>query len=57
MTHPRLLHLITQEVAFDDELLRRYGPRVPVLAWRERELDWPFAPADVAKLLSEAPPA
>lgn len=57
MAHPRLLHLITQEVAYDDDLMRRYGPRVPVLAWRERELAWPFAAADVAKLLSEAAPA
>lgn len=56
MAHPHLLHLVTRDVAFDDDLLRRYGARVPVLAWRERELDWPFAAADVARLLNQPSP-
>lgn len=34
----------TVEIADDDELLERYGVRIPVVRWQEtgEELDWPF---------------
>lgn len=54
MAHPRLLRLAAQEVALNDDLLRRYGARVPVLAYGGRELDWPFGAEDVDRLLQLA---
>lgn len=39
------------DVANDEALLERYGPRLPVLLAGSRELDWPFAREDVAGLL------
>jgi hypothetical protein len=35
------------DVADDDALLQRYGPRLPVLKSGDVELDWPFTAADV----------
>lgn len=46
--------LVAQEVALDDALLRRYGERVPVLAFGGRELDWPFDAGDVMRLFATA---
>lgn len=39
------------DVAADEALLERYGPRLPVLLAGPRELDWPFTREDVAALL------
>ncbi len=47
------LTLVAQEVAFDDDLLRRYGDRVPVLALGSRELAWPFDAGDVMRLFAD----
>jgi len=30
------------DIAFDDELFSRYGVTIPVLAYGESELNWPF---------------
>lgn len=41
------------DIAADDDLLARYGIRIPVVqrAPDGRELDWPFEPADILQLL------
>lgn len=45
----------TVEVADDEDLLERYGVRLPVLRHREtgRELDWPFDAAAIQCWLNE----
>lgn len=43
--------LQVMDVAADELLLERYGPRLPVLLAGARQLDWPFAREDVAALL------
>ncbi len=30
------------DIAFDDQLFSRYGVTIPVLAYQESELNWPF---------------
>ncbi|MDA1076306.1 MAG: glutaredoxin family protein [Proteobacteria bacterium] len=43
------------DVAHDDDLLARYGERLPVLKWGSAELAWPFTRDTVrAWLTSEA---
>jgi len=42
------------DIAADDELTRRYGTMIPVLALRDRELAWPFNADDVVELLRQA---
>jgi hypothetical protein len=39
------------DVAADDALLERYGPRLPVLKIADTELAWPFTREDVARLV------
>lgn len=39
------------DVAEHEALLERYGPRLPVLCYEGRELDWPFGGAEVARLV------
>lgn len=51
MPELRGLTLRVVDVAEDEALLERYGPRLPVLIWAERELDWPFGAAEVAGLV------
>jgi len=43
--------LTVVDVADDDELLARYGERLPVLRLAGAELDWPFDAAAVRTLL------
>lgn len=45
------------DIAADEGLVARYGERLPVLLIGGRELDWPFAAADVAAALTERPEA
>ena len=41
------------DIAFDDDLLARYGTRIPVLQKdAEHELDWPFDAQSVVNLLT-----
>jgi len=40
------------DVAEDDELLARYGERIPVLMKEGRELGWPFGLLDVEQFLA-----
>jgi hypothetical protein len=51
MPELRGLALQVVDVADDDALTERYGERLPVLLGGGRELDWPFAAADVRTLL------
>lgn len=43
------------EIADDDELIARYGVRIPVLGspLTERELNWPFNASDIDLFLTE----
>ncbi len=43
------------DIADSDELMSRYGTRIPVVARSDNdaELGWPFVAADVAKLVQE----
>ena len=45
----------TVEIADDEELLERYGVRIPVLRHRETggELDWPFDAAAIQRWFNE----
>lgn len=40
------------DIAEDDQLIERYGTRIPVLRQGERELAWPFSLLDVRGWLS-----
>ncbi|MFW6094227.1 MAG: glutaredoxin family protein [Pseudomonadota bacterium] len=42
------------DVATREQLLARYGERLPVLVVGGRELDWPFTAEDVARALVAA---
>lgn len=39
------------DIAEDDELIARYGERIPVLRYRGRELAWPFGLLDIRERL------
>lgn len=40
------------DIALDEALVQRYGPRIPVLRAADgRELGWPFSLLDVLRLL------
>lgn len=41
------------DIAFEDELVERYGTRIPVLrdSQSAAELDWPFSAQDLAQFL------
>ena len=41
------------DIADSDELMVRYGVRIPVIHYLGGELGWPFSSADVAQLLAE----
>jgi hypothetical protein len=45
------LSLAVVDVAEDDELVHRYGERLPVLRSGERELDWPFSRDEVSQII------
>lgn len=51
MPELRGMTLEVVDVAAYDDLLERYGERVPVLRFDERELDWPFGSPEVTRLL------
>ena len=48
------LNLVIQEIdiANSDELLDRYGIRIPVLQHDGRELNWPFDQTDLTRFLT-----
>ncbi|MZR62161.1 MULTISPECIES: glutaredoxin family protein [unclassified Alcanivorax] len=41
------------DVAEDDDLIARYGERIPVLARNGQELGWPFGLLDVQAFLQQ----
>ncbi|MCG8391636.1 MAG: glutaredoxin family protein [Pseudomonadales bacterium] len=51
MVDPSLV-LTLVDVAEDDDLLARYGERIPVLMCDGRELAWPFGLLDVQQFLA-----
>jgi len=41
------------DISDSDELMARYGERIPVLAHQDgRELNWPFSASDVVRFLA-----
>lgn len=48
----RPFHLQLQEIGDDDELVARYGIRIPVILFPDgAELGWPFTEEDVEQLI------
>ncbi len=47
------IELTLAEIAEDEQLLTRYGTRIPVLQRKEKrlELDWPFNQDDIMALI------
>jgi len=44
----------TVDIAEHDDLLERYGIRIPVVKLSdELEIDWPFGPADIEQLIQK----
>jgi len=44
--------VVEVDVAASEDLVRRYGARIPVIACGSRELAWPFNADDVLALLA-----
>lgn len=44
--------ILAVDIAEDDDLIARYGERIPVLARDGRELAWPFGLLDVQGFLT-----
>ncbi len=49
---PATFQLTLVEIADDPDLMEAFGLQIPVLRWRERQLNWPFTADDVAAFLS-----
>lgn len=49
--NPNIYHLVKVEISENNELIERYGIRIPVLAFegQHAELEWPF---DASQLLN-----
>jgi len=41
------------DVAESDELIAKYGQRIPLIQYGGRELGWPFTTAEIYQLLNE----
>lgn len=41
------------DIAFDDDLLARYGVLIPVLSYQDNELNWPFTEHRLNNWLTE----
>ena len=54
LADPRVRKLVALDVADDAGLFEQYARRVPVLAYRGMELDWPFDALDMRRLLDGA---
>lgn len=47
------LQIQLQEIGDDDDLVARYGIRIPVVQFPdEEELDWPFSESDIETIIS-----
>ncbi|RZU46886.1 glutaredoxin [Fluviicoccus keumensis] len=44
------------DIALNDELVDRYGTRIPVLLINRHELNWPFSLLDIHRAASSASP-
>ena len=51
MPELRGLTLVVVDVADDEQLSERYGPRLPVLVLDGHELSWPFSERDLRNWL------
>ena len=40
------------DIADDDDLVSRYGVRIPVIAYADKELGWPFTVDDLSAFLA-----
>lgn len=43
--------LLTQDIAYNDQLLVQFGEKIPVLCIGNHELIWPFTSEDVVNLV------
>jgi len=52
---PEIFEVDLVDIAFDDELVERYGSRIPVLRHPEsgEELNWPFDAQTLGKFLAK----
>ena len=52
---PEIFEVDLVDIAFDDELVERYGSRIPVLRHPEsgKELNWPFDAQTLGKFLAK----
>ena len=52
---PEIFEVDLVDIAFDDELVERYGSRIPVLRHPEsgEELNWPFEAQTIGKFLAK----
>jgi hypothetical protein len=47
------LDITLQEIGDDDDLVARYGIRIPVVQFPDKyELDWPFSQSDIEAIIS-----
>ncbi len=47
------LDITLQEIGDDDDLVARYGIRIPVVVFPDKyELDWPFSQSDIEAIIS-----
>lgn len=47
------LHIQLQEIGDHDDLVARYGIRIPVVQFPDQqELDWPFTQADIEQIIT-----
>jgi hypothetical protein len=52
ITDAACITMLQVDIADKDELMTRYGLRIPVLACNGLELDWPFNAEQIADFLS-----
>ena len=52
----RDLQIVEVEIADDDELMERYGIRIPVLRVADAELGWPFNDEGLEQFLNNISP-
>jgi arsenate reductase-like glutaredoxin family protein len=47
------IHWITKEISDDDDLIEKYGTRIPVIQRidNQSELNWPFSEEDIVMLI------
>jgi hypothetical protein len=50
--NPSGMTMLQVDIADDNDLMSRYGLRIPVLSYKGHDLSWPFNPDQVVSFLS-----